>query len=55
MSTAIVASARPDQNYVFLQSEILSSPLKDLPEISVTEMLFNPTSHLLTHGEAIAG
>jgi hypothetical protein len=53
-STAILASANPDQKFIFLQSEILSFPLKDLPEISFMEMLFTPTSHLLTHGEAIA-
>ena len=53
-STAIVASARPDQNYIFLQSDILSFPLKDLPEISFMEMLFTPTSQMLTRGEAIA-
>jgi hypothetical protein len=53
-STAIVTSACPNQEYISLQSEVLSFSLKDLPEIGLMEMLFTPTSQLLAQAEAVA-
>ena len=53
-STAVVSSARPDPKYLSLQSEVLSFPLQDLPDISLMDMLFTPTSELLAQGEAVA-
>jgi hypothetical protein len=53
-SSAVVATPRPDDKFTCLQSDILSFPLKDLPHVSFMDMLFTPTSQLLTHGEAIA-
>jgi hypothetical protein len=53
-TTAVVSSARSEQKYLSLHSEVLGYSLKDLPEISFTDMLFTPTSQLLAQAEATA-
>jgi hypothetical protein len=49
-----VARPRPYPMYTSLQEDILSTPLRDLPGISLADTLFTPTAQLLTRGEACA-
>ncbi len=51
---AVAVSAHAEKRYLPLQVKIWAFQLKHLPTIGMMEMLFKPTSKLLTRAETVA-